>query len=77
MPITIFHRESGSTESWLDVNDDGTVTYHTENSGWRMARRGNESSDSNMTPEQAKERWPSCASKIDDALDTLRRDRGC
>jgi hypothetical protein len=59
MPITIFHGESGSTESWLDVNDDGTVNYHTENSAWRMARRGNESSDSNMTPEQAKELWPS------------------
>jgi hypothetical protein len=77
MPITIFYRESGSTDSWLDVNDDDTVTYHTANSGWRMARRGNESSDSNMTPEQAKELWPSYASKIHDALDTLRHGGGC
>ena len=28
MPITIFHTETGSTEKWLEVNDDGTVSYY-------------------------------------------------
>ena len=39
MGIEIFRHESGATETWLVVNDDGPVTYVTENTGWRMATR--------------------------------------
>lgn len=68
MAVTIFQFESGNTESWLTVNDDGTVTYVSENAGWRMARRGMERSESTMSAEDAKERWQSYASDIDKAL---------
>lgn len=56
MPVTIFQFESGNTESWLTVNDDGTVTYVSENAGWRMARRGMERSEATMSAEEAKAR---------------------
>ena len=69
----IFSSESGATETWLVVNDDGSVTFVTENSGWRMARRGMERKESSMTAEEAKERWPSYAEKIDAALTILAR----
>ena len=68
MGIVIFSSESGATETWLVVNDDGSVTFVTENTGWRMARRGMERKESSMTAEEAKERWSSYAEKIDEAL---------
>ncbi|BCG85132.1 hypothetical protein MesoLj113c_12420 [Mesorhizobium sp. 113-3-9] len=71
MPVTIFQFESGNTESWLTVNDDGTVTYVSENAGWRMARRGMERSESTMSAEEAKERWHTYASDIDKALQEI------
>jgi hypothetical protein len=71
MSVEIFHTESGSTETWLVANDDGTVTYHQENSGWTMMRRGAEGSDSKMTAIEAKARWTSYAADIDVALATL------
>jgi hypothetical protein len=55
-------------ETWLDVNDDGTLTYHRKNNGWRMARRGLEPSDEVMSAEKAKARWPGHAANIDAAL---------
>jgi hypothetical protein len=33
MPITIFHTENGRTETWLEVNDDGSVAYYEEDPG--------------------------------------------
>ena len=71
MGIEIFRTESGALETWLDVNDDGSVTYVTENAGWRMARRGMERKESSMTAEEAKKRWPSYADRIEEALATL------
>jgi len=71
MGIEIFSSESGARETWLVVNDDGSVTYVTENAGWRMARRGMERKESSMTAEEAKKRWSSYADKIDEALATL------
>jgi hypothetical protein len=67
MPITIFHTENGSTETWLEVNDDGTVTYYEENSGLRMLRCGIEPRNRVMTAEEAKSDWNSYASDIDEA----------
>ena len=71
MSIEIFHTESGNTEAWLQVNDDGTVTYHSENSGWTMMRRGIEGSDRKMSAEQAKQAWRGYAAEIDKALATI------
>lgn len=31
-----------SSEHWIIVNDDGTLTLHTENDGWTFMRRGAE-----------------------------------
>ena len=74
MGIEIFRRESSATETWLVVNDDGSVTYVAENTGWRMARRGMERKESSMTAKEAKERWSSYAEKIDEALAILARE---
>lgn len=68
MPTTIFHTESGSTETWLTVNDDDTVIYHKENSGWTMARKGARPHEETMSVEQAKQRWQSYADDIDIAV---------
>ena len=71
MPITIFHTENGSTETWLEVNDDGSVTYYEENSGLRMSRHGSEPRNRVMTGEEAKADWTSHASDIAQALATI------
>ena len=71
MGIKIFSTESGAVETWLVVNDDGSVTYVTENAGWRMARRGMERKEISMTAQEAKKRWSSYADKIDKALAAL------
>jgi len=68
MPISSFHTDSGSTETWLEVNDDGSVTYYEENSGVRMLRRGIEPRNRVMTGEEAKADWTSYASDIAQAL---------
>jgi ribosomal protein L24E len=67
MPINIFHTDDGRTEAWLEVNDDGTVTYYEENSGRRMLRRGIEPRNRVMTVEEAKLDWTSHARDIDEA----------
>lgn len=66
---TIFHTESGSTDEWLEVNDDGSLTHHVENAGWKMIRKGIGGSDKHYTAEEAKAKWPHYASKIDEALE--------
>ena len=67
MGIEIFSTENGARETWLFVNDDGSVSYVTENAGWSMARRGIERNESSMTAEQAKEGWPSNAAYFRDS----------
>jgi hypothetical protein len=68
MSTTIFHRENNSAEEWLHVNDDGTLTYHFENSGWSMKGAGVQPREETLTSLQAKDRWPSYAESIDLAL---------
>jgi len=68
MSVMIFHTDSGSTETWLQVNDDGTVTYYEENSGLRMMRRGIEHRHRVMTGEEAKADWTFYAGDIAQAL---------
>lgn len=73
MPIEIHSFESGNTEYWIVLNNDGTITYHEENAGWTAARRGAEPSDDTMTVDEAKKRWPQHAGKIDRALAKLKK----
>ncbi len=68
MAFTIFHRENNSAEERLCVNDDGTVTYYVENSGWPLIGSGVQSRERILTSLEAKERWPSYAESIDLAL---------
>jgi hypothetical protein len=68
MPSTIFHRENNSCEEWLIVNDDGTVTYEVENSGWVAAKGSVDNRQNKMTADEAKAKFPSHAEKIDLAL---------
>jgi hypothetical protein len=71
MPINIFHTDDGRTETWLEVNDDGTVTYYEENSGRRMLHRGIEPRNRVMTVEEAKLDWSSHARDIDEAATAI------
>jgi hypothetical protein len=66
--ITIFRTDSGSTETWLRVNGDGSVTYHEENTGPRLARCGIEPRNRVMTGDEAKADWASYAGDIARAL---------
>lgn len=68
MPTTIFCHESGNTETRLVVNDDDTVTYHEENAGWKMVRKGAQSKQQTMSADEAKEQWPRYANEIDAAV---------
>jgi hypothetical protein len=68
MSIMIFRTDSGSTETWLRVNGDGSVTYHEENTGPRMARCGVEPRNRDMTGDEAKADWASYANEIAQAL---------
>lgn len=56
----------------MDVNDDGTVTYRSEDARWHIWRRGSEGSRVTMTADVARERWPSYAKTIDAALEEIR-----
>jgi hypothetical protein len=38
MAIRIFRTQRNARESWLAVNNDGSVTYHAENFGSRLKR---------------------------------------
>lgn len=68
MATIIFHKENNSAEEWLCVNDDGSVTYHIENSGWTMIGSGVQPREKTLTASEAKDRWPSHAESIDLAL---------
>jgi hypothetical protein len=69
--IIIWQHETNAREEWLQVNDDGSLTHHGENSGWPLMRQGLKPVDRRMTAEEAKAKWPSFAAKIDQALADL------
>ena len=60
----IFRHETNSMEEWLQVNDDGTVTYHVEASGWPMMRGGLNPRERTMSAEEAIAEWPAYAQAI-------------
>jgi hypothetical protein len=75
MTIRIFWTQRNGRESWLVVNDDGTVTYHVKNFGWRMRRDGLGDRNRLMSAREAKLSWPSYAKAIDKAVARRTRTR--
>lgn len=67
MSTTIFSRRNSTSEDWLVVNPDGTITYHWEADGWAM-KGGVKTSDSVYSAESAKSRWPDYSEKISAAV---------
>ena len=68
MAIRIFRTQRNLRESWLAVNEDGTVTYHLRNFGSRLMREGAEERNRSMTAREAKLRWPFYSRSIDLAI---------
>jgi hypothetical protein len=66
--ITIFHFEGGSRERWLEVHDDGEITYWTASDGYAAMRHPNDGKLEKMTAASAKARWPTYAAEIDRAV---------
>ena len=62
--VEIFRFESGSGETWLTVNADGTLTYTRENSGWGYLRNGAETNELVVSADDAIRRWPQHAEAI-------------
>jgi hypothetical protein len=54
----------GATERWCFFNDDGSVTLHVENDGWRFLKRGAEAVETVMTLDELKERYPGQHQKL-------------
>jgi hypothetical protein len=75
MSVRIFRHETNAREEWLEVNDDETVSYHIENSGWPMMKAGIGGRDRQLTIEAAKLEWPSYAEDFDKALIKIRGKR--
>jgi hypothetical protein len=64
----IFWMQRNGRESRLVVSDDGTVTYHVENFGWRLMRDGSRERSQIMSAGEAKLAWSSYAKAIDTAV---------
>jgi hypothetical protein len=75
MSERIFQYETNAREEWLDVNDDDTVTYHIENTGWPMMKAGIGGRDMTFTIGEANTKWTAHAVAIDKALVKIRADR--
>jgi hypothetical protein len=71
MPKTIYHWETNSSEEWLTVNEDGSVTHHVEGSGWSMKGTGPLGRDTTFTATEAKNEWPKHAEAIEKALEGI------
>ena len=71
MSVLIFQKEGNTREERLLVNDDGSLTYHEENTGYAIFRRDKNATDTTMSPDDAKLRWPDYADKIDKVLKEL------
>ncbi len=68
MTIRIFRAQRNLRESWLEVNDDGTLKYHLQNFGSRLMRDGPEARSRTMSAAEAKLRWPFFSKSIDLAV---------
>jgi hypothetical protein len=70
--IEIFHSERNDLKERLTVNEDGTVTHHTEKSAWQMIRCGPGAGDITVPLSEAARHWPSYAEQIAKAYASLK-----
>jgi len=75
MAIRIVRIQRNGRESRLLVNDDGTVSHHVENYGWRLKRDGSGRRMRTMSADEAKCAWPDYARAIDEAVTETGRPR--
>ncbi len=68
MVIRIFRTQKNLRESWLAVNDDGTVSHHLRNFGSRLLRDGAEERTRTISASEAKSRWPLFSESINLAV---------
>lgn len=71
MSVLIFQKEGNTREERLVVNDDGSLTFHDEATGYALLRSAPPARKTTLLPDDAKLRWPDYADKIDDALKKL------
>lgn len=64
----IFNEENGSGESSLYMKADGSFEYFSENSSWKMARKGLNTVRQSLTADEAADRFPAHAEAIKDAV---------
>lgn len=67
MAITIFSICRGSRSMWLQVNADGSVTYHEEHSDPFARQSGCHSQERTMTVCEAMQDWESYADELERA----------
>lgn len=70
MSTIIFHliKQDAAFEAWLEVEDDGSLTFTTspiKRYPWKPGDRGEAIK---LTPEEAKQRWPSFTEEIERAV---------
>jgi hypothetical protein len=70
--VEIFHSEQNDRKEWLAVNQDGTVTHHTEQSSWQSIRRGPGGCDVTVPLSDATRQWPDYAQQIERAYESLK-----
>ena len=71
MSQIIYRHETNAREEWIEVNDDETVTYHIENSGWNL-KAGMGEREIKFTMKEAKTKWPHHAEAFKKVLATIR-----
>jgi hypothetical protein len=76
MTIRIFYfaGSGGGYERWLELEDDGTLTYSTS-PNYYAAKSGAEGEFRRLSVAEAKKEWPAFAGDIDRALAELHRGR--
>jgi hypothetical protein len=77
VPKTLRHFEFASSQTWIIVNDDGTVTRRVEAASWLVANGESEvfgPLELTLTADEAKAKWPLLAREIDAARDEISGD---
>ncbi len=72
MAETVYRRETNAKEEWIEMNDDGSVTHHVENSGWNIVRKGAQPNQTKYTLDEAKAKWPSLSRELDAAAQKVK-----
>jgi hypothetical protein len=71
MPIRIFESGDEAESNWVEVNEDGTVSFYSEGIPTSVVQIQPETVIEKMTAEAAKEIYPELADTIDGVLAML------